>query len=100
MGKRGRPKKSVEEATAFITDASINPYKIRIGERSYDVVKGDEIQPESYHTKLENALNFIARQKTSKSKTYSIAEYLKELSDNQKQIAEAIKSVGVKEELV
>ena len=40
-GKRGRPKKSEsteDVSNSFIEDASLKPYKIRIGERSYDVI--------------------------------------------------------------
>lgn len=92
-GKRGRPKKSEsteDVSNSFIEDASIKPYKIRIGERSYDVIKGDEQQPESYQIKLASALEYIARQKTSKNKTVSIAEYVAELKANQTLIAAAI----------
>jgi len=93
MGKRGRPAKTEAEATVFIEDEALKPFKIRVGERSYDVIKGDEMQPECYQIKLESALMYIARQKTSKSKTYSIAGYLKELKENQETIAKAVKSL-------
>jgi len=90
-GKRGRTKKSEnDEATSYIEDAAIKPYKIRIGERSYDVIKGDEQNPESYQIKLGSALEYIARQKSSKNKTVSIAEYVAELKANQTIIAAAI----------
>jgi hypothetical protein len=93
MGKRGRKPKTAEDAAVFIEDEAIKPFKIRVGERSYDVIKGDAQQPECFQIKLENALMFIARQKTSKSKTYSIAGYLKELKENQEMIAKAVTSL-------
>jgi hypothetical protein len=92
-GKRGRPKATAEDVAVYIEDASIKPFKIRVGERSYDVIKGDAIQPECYHAKLETALSFIARQKTSKNKAYSIAGYVKELKENQEMIAKAVTSL-------
>ncbi len=93
-GKRGRKPKTEADASVFIEDASIKPYKIRVGERSYDVIKGDDAQPECFHIKLESALMFIARQTVNKSKLYTIAEYLKELKENQTSIVKAVNAIA------
>lgn len=89
-GKRGRKKGQTGEAKAFIEDAVIKPYKIKINEQSFDVIKGDSIQPDGYFTKLSNALEYIARQKTSTNKTFTIAGYVKELKENEQIIAKAV----------
>ena len=76
---RGRKKGQTGEAKAFIEDAVIKPYRIKVNEQSFDVIKSDSIQPEGYFTRLENALDYIAKQKTSANKVYTIAGYIKDL---------------------
>jgi hypothetical protein len=91
--RRGRKKGQTSESKSFIVDPAIKPFKIRIGEESYDVIRGDAPQPETFHVHLSSALEYIARQKTSKNKTFTIAEFLKEYKELKTIISDAVMKV-------